>query len=202
MGLPRSRNLETRFVSDCRERGSPFSDRRKSFQIVAILEKRHEREADIFQLRGRTIGRAPEDEAAMITKLSHVTLFVNNQDEAKKFYVDTLGFEVRTDHTMDGGFRWLTVGPKTQKDVEIVLMEPKPGPMLDEEAAKAVRLLLKKGVLGSGVFEVDDCRKTYEELKSRGVQFAGPPEERFYGIEAIMRDGQGNWFSMTQHKDH
>ena len=48
----------------------------------------------------------------MITKLSHVTLFVNNQEEAKKFYVDTLGFEVRTDHTMDGGFRWLTVGPE------------------------------------------------------------------------------------------
>ena len=47
----------------------------------------------------------------MITKLSHVTLFVNNQEEAKKFYVNTLGFEVRTDHTMDGGFSWLTVGP-------------------------------------------------------------------------------------------
>ena len=42
--------------------------------------------------------------------------------------------------------------------------------------------------------------KTYEELKAKGVQFAGPPEERFYGIEAIMKDGQGNWFSMTQHK--
>jgi catechol 2,3-dioxygenase-like lactoylglutathione lyase family enzyme len=80
----------------------------------------------------------------MITKLSHVTLFVNNQDEAKNFYVNTLGFEVRTDHTMDGGFRWLTVGPKTQKDVEIVLMEPKPGPMLDDEAAKAVRLLPRR----------------------------------------------------------
>ena len=110
----------------------------------------------------------------MITKLSHVTLFVNNQEEAKNFYVNTLGFEVRTDHTMDGGFRWLTVGPPTQKDVDMVLMEPKPGPMLDEEAARAVRLLLKKGVLGSGVFEVDDCRKTYEDLKSKGVQFAGP----------------------------
>lgn len=136
----------------------------------------------------------------MITKMSHVTLFVNNQEDAKNFYVDKLGFEVRTDQTMDGGFRWLTVGPKTQKDLEIVLMEPTVGPMFDEEAAKAVRLLLKKGVLGSGVFEVDDCRKTYEELKSKGVQFAGAPQERFYGIEAIMKDGVGNWFSMTEHK--
>lgn len=136
----------------------------------------------------------------MITKLSHVTLFVNNQEEAKNFYVNTLGFEVRTDHTMDGGFRWLTVGPTQQKDVELVLMEPKAGPMFDEDSAAAIRMLLQKGVLGSGVFEVDDCHKTYHELKAMGVQFAGPPEDRFYGIEAIMKDGQGNWFSMTQHK--
>lgn len=138
----------------------------------------------------------------MITKMSHVTLFVNNQDEAKRFYVNKLGFEVRTDQTMDSGFRWLTVGPKTQPELEIVLLEPKSGPMLDEESAAAVRLLLKKGVLGAGAFEVDDCRKTYEELKAKGVQFAGAPEERFYGIEAIMKDGLGNWFSMTQHKPH
>lgn len=136
----------------------------------------------------------------MIQKLSHVTLFVNNQDEARKFYVETLGFDVRTDATMEGGFRWLTVGPKNQPDLEIVLMEPKSGPLLDEEAAAAVRLLLKKGVLGAGVFQVDDCRRTYDELKKKGVQFKGAPEERFYGTEAIMSDGLGNWFSMTQPK--
>jgi catechol 2,3-dioxygenase-like lactoylglutathione lyase family enzyme len=138
----------------------------------------------------------------MITKMSHATIWVTNQDEAKRFYVDTLGFEVRTDHTMDNGFRWLTVGPTGQKDLEIVLIEPKPGPMLDDEAAAAIRLLLKKGVLGAGAFAVDDCRKTYSELKAKGVQFAGPPEERFYGTEAIMKDGQGNWFSVTEQKPH
>lgn len=137
----------------------------------------------------------------MIQRLSHVSLFVNNQDAAKDFYVNKLGFEVRTDHTMEGGFRWLTVGPKSQPELEIVLMEPKPGPMLDEEATQAVRLLLKKGVLGSGVFQVDDCRKTYEELRQKGVQFAGAPEDRFYGVEAVMKDGLGNWFSMTQPKE-
>lgn len=138
----------------------------------------------------------------MITKLSHVTVFVNNQDAAKDFYVGKLGLEVRTDQTMDGGFRWLTVGPKAQPDLEIILMEPKAGPMFDEEAAGAVRLLLKKGVLGAGAFHVDDCRKTYAELKAKGVQFAGAPEEKFYGTEAIMRDGLGNWFSMTEPKAH
>jgi catechol 2,3-dioxygenase-like lactoylglutathione lyase family enzyme len=138
----------------------------------------------------------------MVQKLSHVTLFVTNQDQAKDFYVNKLGFEVRTDHTMDNGFRWLTVGARNQPDVEIVLMEPQPGQLLDEEAAQAVRMLLRKGVLGAGVLQVDDCRKTYEELKQKGVQFAGAPEERFYGVEAIMKDGVGNWFSMTQPKPH
>lgn len=138
----------------------------------------------------------------MITKLSHLTLFVNNQDEAKSFDVNKLGFEVRTDQTMDSGFRWLTVGPTTQPELEIVLIEPKAGPMFDQESAAAVRTLLKKGVLGAGAFEVDDYRKSYEELKAKGVQFASAPEERFYGIEAIMKDGVGNFFSVTQHKPH
>jgi catechol 2,3-dioxygenase-like lactoylglutathione lyase family enzyme len=136
----------------------------------------------------------------MIQKLSHVTLFVNNQQDAYDFYVGKLGFNVHTDHTMDNGFRWLTVTAPAQPDLEIALIEPKPGPMLDEDAAAAVRMLLRKGVLGAGVFSVDDCRRTYEELKAKGVQFAGAPQERFYGTEAIMRDGLGNWFSMTEPK--
>ena len=138
----------------------------------------------------------------MITKLSHVTLFVTSQEAAKNFYVEKLGFNVHTDHTMDNGFRWLTVTAPEQDDLEIVLLEPKEGPMLDAEAAAAVRLLLKKGVLGAGAFETTDCQATYRALKAKGVLFAGAPEERFYGTEAIMRDGVGNWFSVTQTKPH
>ena len=81
----------------------------------------------------------------MIQKLSHVTLFVKNQEEAKDFYVNKLGFKVHTDHTMDNGFRWLTVMAPQQPDLEIVLLEPVPGPLLDEESAQAVKMLLKKG---------------------------------------------------------
>jgi len=138
----------------------------------------------------------------MITKMSHVTLFVTNQDAAKDFYVNKLGFAVHTDQTMDNGFRWLTVVPPAQKDLEIVLIEPIESPMLDAESAAAVRLLLKKGVLGAGAFETPDCKRTYETLKAKGVQFAGAPEERFYGTEAVMKDGLGNWFSVTQPKPH
>jgi catechol 2,3-dioxygenase-like lactoylglutathione lyase family enzyme len=135
----------------------------------------------------------------MVTKLSHATIYVLNQNEALKFYTEKLGFEVRTDQTLEG-FRWLTVGLKNQPDLEIVLMEPKPGFMFDEDTIKQLRSLIQKGALGAGVLEVDDCRKTYEELKSKGVEFLSPPQERPYGIEAVLKDNSGNWFSMTQHK--
>ena len=46
----------------------------------------------------------------MITKLTHSTVWVLDQDAALDFYTGSLGFEVRTDATMDS-FRWLTVGP-------------------------------------------------------------------------------------------
>jgi catechol 2,3-dioxygenase-like lactoylglutathione lyase family enzyme len=136
----------------------------------------------------------------MITRLSHTTIYVLDQDEALKFYRDKLGFEVRTDFTMDNGFRWLTVGPKTQTDLEIVLMALKESPMLPAEKVAMMRKLIESGSMGGGVLQADDCRKTYEELKAKGVEFKGPPEERFYGIEALLKDNSGNWFSMTQPK--
>ena len=136
----------------------------------------------------------------MIQKLSHVTIYVLDQDAAYDFYINKLGFDVRTDHRMDNGFRWLTVGPKGQPDMEIVLMGTNPNPMMPEENRNALRALIAKGALGAGVFEVADCKKTYEELKEKGVEFTQPPEDRFYGIEALFKDNSGNWFSMTQRK--
>ncbi len=135
----------------------------------------------------------------MITKLSHSTIYVLDYEKARDFYVNKLGFDVRNDMKMDGGFRWLTVSPKSQPDVELVLYEPRGIGMIDEQTAGQIRALLEKGALGGGVFETDDCRKTYEELKKKGVEFVQPPKENPYGIEAIFKDGNGNWFSLTQH---
>jgi catechol 2,3-dioxygenase-like lactoylglutathione lyase family enzyme len=132
----------------------------------------------------------------MINRLSHACIWVLDQDEALAFYTAKLGFEVRTDQTMDD-FRWVTVGPPDQPDLEIVLIVPRP-PMMDAEAAEQVKALVSKGAMGNGVFATDDCRATYEELKARGVEFIQEPAERFYGIEATFRDNSGNWFSLTQ----
>lgn len=132
----------------------------------------------------------------MITRLLHVNVFVLDQDRAKKFYTEKLGFEVRSDTIMDG-FRWLTVGPKGQPDLNILLAKPAP-PMFSEEDAEALRGLVAKGSMAGGVLETDDCRRTYEELKKKGVEFLQEPAERPYGVEALLRDDSGNWFSLTQ----
>jgi catechol 2,3-dioxygenase-like lactoylglutathione lyase family enzyme len=136
----------------------------------------------------------------MIEQLSHVTVYVLNQDEALKFYRDVLSFEVRTDMSMDNGFRWLTVGPKTQPGLEIILLEPKESPMFNRQTAEQVKALVQAGAFGIGVFETADCRATCAELKAKGVQLLSEPTERFYGIEAVVKDNSGNWFSLCQRK--
>jgi predicted enzyme related to lactoylglutathione lyase len=133
----------------------------------------------------------------MIQRISHGSVYVLDQDSAKKFYTEKLGFELRNDVKMEG-FRWLTVSPKGQPDFELVLMPLRPSPMMDEETCNTLRELVKKGRFGGGVLATADCKKTYEELKARGVEFVQPPEERPYGIEALLKDDSGNWFSMTQ----
>ena len=134
----------------------------------------------------------------MITKLSHATLYVRNQAQAYDTYVNKLGFKVHTDMQMDNGFRWLTVSPPEQADIEIVLAEPNE-PMFPAELVPHVRALLEKDAMGGGVWETDDVHKTYEQLSAKGIEFMKPPTKEFYGIEALFKDGCGNWFSLTEH---
>lgn len=132
----------------------------------------------------------------MITGLSHTNIWVLDKDEAVAFYRDKLGFEVRQDVTMDG-FRWVELGAKGQPDVALTLNEPGP-PMVDEQGSAAIRTLLEKGAISGGVLKTDDCRATYDDLSAKGVVFLQEPTERPYGIEAVLRDNSGNWFSLTE----
>jgi len=134
----------------------------------------------------------------MIRRMSHATIFVNNQNEALEFYRDKLGFRVHTDAMVGEDFRWLTMCTEDDPDFELILMEPKPGMLMDDATSQQLRAIMNKGVLGAGVFNTDDCRGTYEELKAKGVQFIGEPAERPYGVEAVFKDNSGNWFSLTQ----
>jgi catechol 2,3-dioxygenase-like lactoylglutathione lyase family enzyme len=135
----------------------------------------------------------------MIDAVSHVNVWVDDQEEAKAFYTEKLGFDVRQDSTLDefGGYRWLTVGPPNQPDVNIILSAPAP-PALDEESAKQVMALVNKGAMGPGIFRTEDCRKTAKELQDQGVEFTQEPDERFYGIDAGFRDPFGNEWRLVQ----
>ena len=74
-----------------------------------------------------------------------------------------------------------------------------PGPpVFEEETREQIRALLAKGAAGGLFFTTDDCRATYEELKSRGVEFTQEPTEQPYGIDAGFRDPAGNHFRMMQ----
>jgi catechol 2,3-dioxygenase-like lactoylglutathione lyase family enzyme len=135
----------------------------------------------------------------MLKQLTHVQIWVHDQDEALAFYTEKLGFEVRADVTLPemGDFRWLTVAPPEQ-DVAVVLMAIPGPPVMDKETADQVREVVSKGAAGTIFLTTDDCQASYEELKGRGVEFVEAPEERPYGIDSSFRDPSGNHIRLTQ----
>jgi catechol 2,3-dioxygenase-like lactoylglutathione lyase family enzyme len=135
----------------------------------------------------------------MINGVSIVSVWVLDQESAKKFYTEKLGFELTNDITLEGGMRWMTVRPPGNTAQEFVLMDPGRS-MLDKETAEQVRALVAKGALSPGVLSTSDCRGDYEALVAKGVEFTQPPAERPYGVEAVLRDDSGNWYSFTQRK--
>lgn len=134
----------------------------------------------------------------MVSRLSHVCFYVLDQDKARDFYVNKLGFKVHTDAPMGADAVWLTVTPPDQPELEITLIPIKEGMMFTKESAAAMRTLVEKGTFGFGVFECKDIYATYEELKAKGVKFKKEPTKEFYGIEALFADDSGNWFSLGQ----
>ena len=135
----------------------------------------------------------------MLKQLTHVQVWVNDQDEALAFYTEKLGMELREDVTLPemGNFRWLSVGIPGQ-DVAITLMDIPGPPVFDEATRDQIRSLLAKGASGGLFFGTDDAQATYEELKSRGVEFTQEPTEQPYGIDAGFRDSSGNHFRVAQ----
>jgi len=133
-------------------------------------------------------------------RIATAQVWVHDQDEALDFYTKKLGMEVRRDVTLAemGNFRWLTVGPVGQPDVAIVLMAIPGPPVMDPATAEQVKSLMAKGFAGTIFLTTDDVHASYEELKSRGVEFVEEPEERPYGIDSAFRDPSGNHIRLTE----
>jgi catechol 2,3-dioxygenase-like lactoylglutathione lyase family enzyme len=135
-------------------------------------------------------------EVRVFTSFSVCRIFVLDQDEALDFYAGTLGLEVSSDF-QQGSTRWLTVRVPGQPGPDIYLEQPGP-PGVDEATASQIREMVTKGALGFLAFITDDCRKTYETLLARGVEFTQEPVEHFYGIDCGIRDPFGNQIRILQ----
>lgn len=127
----------------------------------------------------------------MITALTHVTVFVADQDKALEFYTKKLGFKIHTDAQF-GQMRWITIMPANQPNLELALMSAE-----GTEKALVGKQGGEKPFLS---FATDNCIKTYEELKSMGVQFVSEPQDEPWGVSAAFKDLDGNIFYMCQAK--
>ncbi|WP_067440756.1 VOC family protein [Nocardioides jensenii] len=134
----------------------------------------------------------------MITNVSLVSVWVKDLDESLAFYTDVLGFEKGDDVQLGPDFRWLTVVHPQQPELHLHLTTP--GEPLSPELVEAMQRAQADGGLPGVGLNVDDCRKTWEELSAKGVEFLQEPADRPYGVEALMRDNSGNWIVLVEPK--
>ena len=116
----------------------------------------------------------------MIRRWKFVGIPVHDQDRALSFYRDKLGFRVETDQPMGGGKRW----------IEMKIPGAETGIALFTPDGHADRV----GSFFNGSFACDDVRKSYAELKGRGVEFDGEPKQEPWGTYAVFKDSEGNSF--------
>lgn len=124
-------------------------------------------------------------------KFGHLTVLINDYDEALDFYIQKLGFVKKSDNQFGEGNRWLTVAPPDQVDIEIIFVKantPEKQKLVGNQASDHVFLTL----------QTDDCWRDFKEMKEKGVYFFGEPTEQFYGIEVVFRDLYGNRFDLIQ----
>ncbi len=119
-------------------------------------------------------------------------VFVSDQDEALRFYTETLGFVKKHDLPV-GEFKWLTVVSPDDPDGTELLLEPNENPVAQE---------YQKGIFDQGIpaasFSVTDIRAEYEKLKSLGVAFTMEPTELPNVTIAVFDDTCGNLIQIMQ----
>jgi extradiol dioxygenase family protein len=123
-------------------------------------------------------------------KLTTFKVYVLDQEESRKFYVDQLGFEVAEDKRM-GDYRWLLIQPPDTHEVTINLELARTA----DEKALVGRQAAAQPLFGLGT---DDCMRDYRELKVRGVKFEGEPKVQPWGTGVMLQDLYGNKIYLSQ----
>lgn len=134
----------------------------------------------------------------MISGISHITRYVQDAEAALKFYTEVLGFQKCADREVGPGMRWLTVTAPEQKDLEVVLFEPRVWFRNPEEAARAEAMLSQQPSL---IFRTRDIKAAYEKLKSAGVELLTPEiRDLPWGRDLEIRDITGSVVALVEAK--
>lgn len=127
----------------------------------------------------------------MIDAIGGVVIMVSDQARAVKFYAEKVGFDIRLNVPFFGG-KWIEVAPKDSEST-LSIMEPNPQLMPPEELEVARKNIGRN----TGVwFYTSDIQSTYEDLKSKGVDITKPEKQEWGGIMSLVKDLDGNIFTL------
>jgi catechol 2,3-dioxygenase-like lactoylglutathione lyase family enzyme len=126
-------------------------------------------------------------------RIGLTSIFVDDQDQAERFYTDVLGFQVKTSAPYGPGERWLSVlSPEEPDGVELVLY-------LADAPARAFQAASRQAGRPMLSLRTDDCAGEAELLKAKGVVFVTEPYRRDYGgMDAVFADSCGNLLNLHQ----
>jgi predicted enzyme related to lactoylglutathione lyase len=125
-------------------------------------------------------------------KIKVMSMYVDDQEKALRFYTEVLGFAKKNDFS-NGPYRWLTVASPEQPDgVELQLARN------DNPAAKAYQQAMFQQGQPAAMFYTDDVKADYERMKASGVEFTMPPTDVTASIIATLNDTCGNLIQLTQ----
>ena len=118
-------------------------------------------------------------------QVESVSVPVSDQEQAKEFYVDTLGFELLVDNTWREGLLWSEVAP--------------------QNSATSLMLVTWSARMLPGMYRVivmatDDIQAIHAELLARGIDFELAPTETPRGMQAMFRDPDGNALLLWEHQ--
>ena len=151
-------------------------------------------------LASGSTARDPRRTTTMIKQVSHVNVWVHDQDEALAWYTEKLGFEVREDVTLPelGGFRWLTVGPVGQPDFALALMTVPGPPVFAEDTAEKIRDLMARAPPAACSSPRTTAAATTRSSRAAASSSPRSRASRPYGVDAGLRDPSGNNIRIVQ----
>jgi lactoylglutathione lyase len=116
----------------------------------------------------------------MITNIATVAVYVDDQQKAKDFWTNKVGFEVKAEFPMGPNAHWLEVGPQNAGTHLVIY----PKSMMQGHENR----------MASIVFACDNVMETYEKMKANGVSFQGEPNTMQWGTFVQFNDEDGNEF--------